>query len=89
MVFEKPEVVDKAGWWAQQYTTFHDSGMTDTDDVAVLLHARPTHDMLAVPPLHSRQHVYDKLAQYCNYSLLYYIVQLLMHWTVNCVSIEE
>ena len=40
MVFEKPEVVDKTGWWAQQHTTSHDAGMTDTDDVAALLHAR-------------------------------------------------
>ena len=43
-----------------------------------MLHACLTYDMLAVPPLHSKQQVYDKLTQYCNYSLLYYIVQLLM-----------
>ena len=61
MVFEKPEVVDKTRWWAQWHTTSHDAVMADTGDVAALLDARPTHDMLAVPPLHSRQQVYDKL----------------------------
>ena len=58
MVFEKPEVVDKTGWWAQRRATSHVAGMTDTGDVGALLHTR---DMLAVSPLHSRQHVYDKL----------------------------
>ena len=34
MVFEKPVVIDKTGWDAQQHTTSHDAGMIDTADVA-------------------------------------------------------
>ena len=34
MVFEKPEVINKTGWGAHQYTTSRDAGMRDTANVA-------------------------------------------------------
>ena len=34
MVFEKPEVIDKIEWGADQHTTSHDAGMIDTANVA-------------------------------------------------------
>ena len=39
MVFEKPELVDETGWWAQRRRTSHVTGMTDTGDVAGWLRA--------------------------------------------------
>ena len=61
ILFEKPEVIDKTGWGAHRHTTSLDAGMIDTANVACTDEARLTYDMLAVPPLHSRQQVYDKL----------------------------
>ena len=46
IVFDKKEVVNNTGWWVQRQITSHDAGMTDTADVAELLHAHPTNDML-------------------------------------------
>ena len=68
MVFEKPEVVENWMMSSVEHNLsqrWHDRHCESvTDDVAAfnaLLHARPTNCMLAVPPLHSRQHFYDKL----------------------------
>ena len=37
-VFERPEVIDKTGWGAQQHTISHDAGMIDTADLLGLHH---------------------------------------------------
>ena len=61
VVFEKPEVIDKTGLGPHRHTTCHDAGMIDTANVAYTSDIIVTYDMLTVPPLHSRQQVYNNL----------------------------
>ena len=86
IVFEKPEVIDKTGWSVHRHTTSHDAGMIDTADVTCtsdIWHACST----------SAPFEATSLWQITIILLLFFIIlhceKLLMHWTVNCVSIEE
>ena len=44
VVFERPEVIDKTGWGAQQHTTSHEAGMIDTASVLGLQLHRCMHE---------------------------------------------